>query len=306
MAHAADYSKQYYVPHSSRWPIVGAIALFIFAIGGGNWLNGNSFLGVPGKIVFFIGVGAILYMVVNWFRDVISENSQGINNAQVDRSYRMGMGWFIFSEVMFFAAFFGALFYARQFVSPWLAGEGNNFFTNFLLWSGFEGGWPNVGPGAAAETMPISEGMKVENFETVGPFWLPTINTLLLISSSFTITIAHHAMLKNKMDKAFWYTIISVILGAIFVFFQAEEYIHAYHELNLTLESGIYGSTFYLLTGFHGLHVTLGAIMLLVMAIRIKKGHFTPERHFGFMAAEWYWHFVDVVWIILYFFIYWM
>ena len=219
MAHAADYSKQYYVPHSSKWPFVGACALFIFALGGGNWLNGNSFLGVPGKVVFFIGIAAILFMVVNWFRDVIAENSQGINNAQVDRSYRMGMGWFIFSEVMFFAAFFGALFYARQFVTPWLAGEGNNFFTNFLLWNGFEGGWPNAGPGAAVETMPI-QGTPTESFETVGPFWLPTINTILLISSSFTITIAHHAILKNKMNKAFWYTIISVVLGAFFVFFR--------------------------------------------------------------------------------------
>ncbi|MBT8141117.1 MAG: cytochrome c oxidase subunit 3 [Gammaproteobacteria bacterium] len=291
MAHAADYSKQYYVPHSSRWPIIAAVALFIFMIGAANWLNGVA----SGKWVFLLGLAAIIYMIFGWGADVIRENNEGINNLQVDRSYRMGIGWFIFSEVMFFAGFFGALFYARQFALPWLAGDGNNFFTNFLLHSGFEGGWPSNGPEALGG-----------EYKPMGPFPLPTINTILLISSSFTITIAHHAMLKNKMDKAFWYTVVSVLLGFLFVGLQAFEYYEAYAHLNLRMETGIYGSTFFMLTGFHGLHVTLGATLLTIMAVRIKRGHFTPERHFGFLAAEWYWHFVDVVWIMLYFFVYWM
>jgi len=294
MAHATD-SNNYYVPHSSKWPFIAASALFVFMVGAGNWLNGNAVFGIPAKIVFVIGLVAIIYMVFGWGAEVIRENNQGINNLQVDRSYRMGIGWFIFSEVMFFAAFFGALFYARQYALPWLSGDGNNFFTNFLLWDGFEGGWPTNGPENVGG-----------DYESMGPFWLPTINTLLLVSSSFTVTMAHHEILKNKMNKAFYLTVFSVLLGAIFVGLQGLEYYHAYHELNLTLETGIYGSTFFMLTGFHGLHVTLGATMLLLMAIRIKRGHFTPERHFGFLAAEWYWHFVDVVWIMLYFFIYWM
>ena len=294
MAHATD-SNNYYVPHSSKWPVIAAGALFVFMIGAGNWLNGNAVFGIPSKLVFAVGLVAIIYMIFGWGAEVIRENNEGINNLQVDRSYRMGIGWFIFSEVMFFAAFFGALFYARQFALPWLSGEGSNFFTNFLLWEGFEGGWPNNGPENVGG-----------DYKSMGPFWLPTINTILLISSSFTVTMAHHAILKNNMNKAFYLTAFSVLLGAIFVGLQGLEYYHAYHELNLTLNTGIYGSTFFMLTGFHGLHVTLGATMLLLMAIRIKRGHFTPERHFGFLAAEWYWHFVDVVWIMLYFFVYWM
>lgn len=295
MAHATDHANNYYVPESSKWPVIAAFTLFVFMVGAGNWLNGNSVFGIPAKLVFLAGFIGIIYMIFGWGAEVIRENNEGINNAQVDRSYRMGIGWFIFSEVMFFAAFFGALFYARQFALPWLSGEGNNFFTNYLLWDGFEGGWPNNGPENLGG-----------DYKVMGPFPLPTINTLLLITSSFTITMAHHAILKNNMNKAFNLTILSVVLGFIFVGLQGLEYYEAYHHLNLKLTSGIYGSTFFLLTGFHGLHVTLGATMLLLMGIRIKKGHFTPERHFGFIAAEWYWHFVDVVWIMLYFFVYWM
>lgn len=297
MGHDVDYSKQYYVPHDSKWPIIAAIALFVFMIGMGNSFNAmkagesTSF----SSIIAIAGFALILYFVWNWFKDVINENSAGVNNAQVDRSYRMGMGWFIFSEVMLFGVFFGALFYARQYALPWLSGDGNNFFTNELLWKGFEGGWPNNGPDNVGG-----------DFQGMGPFWLPTINTILLITSSFTLTIAHHKLLKNDMNKAFWWTIITVILGAIFMYCQIAEYSHAMHELNLKLGTGIYGNTFYMLTGLHGMHVTLGALMLFIMALRIRKGHFTPERHFGFMAAEWYWHFVDVVWILLYFFVYWM
>jgi len=291
MGQQADYSKQYYVPHDSKWPIIAAVALFVFMQGMGNYFNGKPM----GVYVSVAGAAMILYFVWNWFKDVINENSAGVNNAQVDRSYRMGMGWFIFSEVMLFGVFFGALFYARQYALPWLSGDGNNFFTNELLWKGFEGGWPSNGPENVGGA-----------FNGMGPFWLPTINTILLITSSFTLTIAHHRLLKNKMNEAYWWTMITVALGAIFMYCQVTEYIHAMEGLNLKLDTGIYGNTFYMLTGLHGLHVTLGALMLFIMAIRIKKGHFTPERHFGFMAAEWYWHFVDVVWILLYFFVYWV
>jgi len=304
MGHDVDYSKQYYVPHDSKWPIIAAIALFVFMIGMGNSFNAMkagtfSWAGVS-SFIALAGFALIIYFVVFWFRDVIKENSQGVNNEQVDRSYRMGMGWFIFSEVMLFGVFFGALFYARQYALPWLAGDGNNFFTNNLLFPGFEGGWPNDGPGKPGEPAYGND------FTAMGPFWLPTINTILLITSSFTLTIGHHQLLKNNMKKAFWWTMLTVALGAIFMYCQIAEYSHAMHALNLKLDSGIYGNTFYMLTGLHGMHVTLGALMLFIMALRIRKGHFTPERHFGFMAAEWYWHFVDVVWILLYFFVYWM
>jgi len=207
----------------------------------------------------------------------------------------MGMFWFIFSEVMFFSAFFGALFYARNMAIPWLGGESNNFFTNLFLWEGFESTWPSNGPGNAGG-----------DFEPMSPFGLPLINTALLLSSSVTLTIAHHAILKGQRSMVKLFLAATFILGFIFVFLQAEEYVEAYQHLNLTMETDVYGSTFFMLTGFHGLHVTLGAIMLLVILIRSIKGHFTAEHHFAFEAVAWYWHFVDVVWLGLFVFVYWL
>jgi cytochrome c oxidase subunit 3 len=215
---------------------------------------------------------------------------------RVDVSHRWSMAWFIFSEVMFFAAFFGALYWARTQSVPSLGS-----LENALLWPDFKGIWPSSGAGATGSPAGI-----VEPFQTMGPWPLPTINTGLLLTSGVTLTIAHHALIANQRAKAIGWMWITVLLGTVFLFCQGYEYAHAYSELNLKLSSGIYGSTFYMLTGFHGFHVFVGTIMLLVMTIRLMKGHFTPERHFGFEGAAWYWHFVDVVWLGLYFIVYWM
>ena len=275
----SSHAEKYYVPHDSHWPIVGSVGLLILMVGVSSWLNGAD----VGFYVMLAGVAVLIFMLTGWFGAVISENQAGIYNAQVDRSFRMGMMWFIFSEVMFFAAFFGALFYARNLIIPWLGGESNNFFTNSVLWQGFEATWPTNGPAEIGG-----------DYQVMGPMGLPLINTAILLTSSVTITIAHHAL------------IATFLLGFFFVGLQAYEYMHAYHDLNLTLGTGIYGSTFYMLTGFHGMHVTIGAIMLLIIWLRVMRGHFTPNKHFAFEATAWYWHFVDVVWVGLYIFVYWL
>jgi cytochrome c oxidase subunit 3 len=287
--HATDYSHQYFVPHSSPWPFLGSITLFTTMIGVANWLNGAGW----GQAVFFIGLAATLGVLFGWFGHVIGESRSGKYNAQVDVSFRMGMMWFIFSEVMFFAAFFGALFYARQFALPWLSGEGDGAATNDILWNGYVAGWPANGPGDVGGT-----------FQTIPAWGLPLLNTLILLSSGVTITIAHHALRAGNRRSLLVWLAATVLLGALFLYFQASEYVHAYHELNLTLGSGIYGSTFFMLTGFHGMHVTLGAIMLAVIWLRCVKGHFSKDHHFAFEAVAWYWHFVDVVWLGLFLFVY--
>jgi len=288
-AHAAHDPNVYFVPHSSRWPLYASVALFITMVGFSGWLNETAW----GRIVFFIGIAGLVGILFKWFADVITESVRGYYNKQVDGSFRMGMIWFIFSEVMFFAAFFGALFYARQFAMPWLTGEGDGVMTNSLLWPGFAAGWPSNGPGEIGGT-----------FQTIPAWGLPLVNTLILLTSGVTVTIAHHALKAGQRQKLLVFLGLTVLLGATFLFFQAEEYIHAYSELNLTLGSGIYGSTFFMLTGFHGAHVTLGTIMLAVIWFRCLKGHFTGEDHFAFEAVAWYWHFVDVVWLGLFLFVY--
>ncbi|MEM7503691.1 MAG: cytochrome c oxidase subunit 3 [Pseudomonadota bacterium] len=288
MDHADD---RYYVPHDSHWPIVGALALLFLMVGVSVWLNGGGL----GFWVMMMGLGGLIFMIAGWFNDVIGESVGGVYNNQVDMSFRMGMFWFIFSEVMFFAAFFGALFYARNMAVPWLGGDSNNFFTNLLIWDGYESTWPTNGPANVGG-----------DYQYMGPFGLPLINTALLLTSSVTLTVAHHAIQAGKRSQMYAFLAATFLLGFIFVFLQGEEYVHAYQDLNLKMTSGIYGSTFFMLTGFHGLHVTIGAIILLVIWLRAIKGHFTPKQHFAFEAAAWYWHFVDVVWLALYVFVYWM
>ncbi len=288
MSQATD---RYYVPHDSHWPIVGTVGLLFLMVGVSSWLNGSD----PAFWVMMGGVVIVLYMIVGWFRNVIAESQGGLYNPQVDQSFRMGMFWFIFSEVMFFAAFFGALFYARNMSIPWLGGDSNNFFTNLLLWPGYESTWPTNGPGELGG-----------DYQVMGPFGLPLINTAILLTSSVTITIAHHALLAGHRGILKVFLGLTFLLGFFFVGLQVEEYLEAYNHMNLTMETGVYGSTFYMLTGFHGMHVTLGAIILLVIWLRVMKGHFTAEKHFAFEAAAWYWHFVDVVWVGLYVFVYWM
>jgi cytochrome c oxidase subunit 3 len=231
-----------------------------------------------------------------WFSDAIRESESGLYGDRIDVSFRWSMSWFIFSEVMFFAAFFGALYWARVHTLPML---GN--LDHQLLWPDFKAIWPSAGGGATASPAGI-----VEPFQTMGPFWLPTINTALLLSSGITLTIAHHALIAGQRAKTITWMWITVALGAIFLCVQAYEYLHAYRDLNLKLNSGIFGSTFFMLTGFHGFHVFVGMLMLIFITLRLMKGHFTPERHFGFEGAAWYWHFVDVVWFGLYILVYWL
>ncbi len=281
----------YYVPHGSHWPIVGSIGLFTTLGAAALWLEDVSI----GHYLFPLGIAIILFMMFGWFGTVIRESESGIYNEQVDRSFRWGMTWFIFSEVMFFAAFFGALFYARTFALPWLGGEGKHLFTNLLLWRGYEPGWPTNGPGDVGGS-----------FKAMEALGIPALNTAILLTSGLTVTIAHWALKTGDRKKLCLFLLFTIILGFTFVGMQAHEYIDAYTKQHLTLGSGIYGSTFFMLTGFHGLHVTIGAIMLTVILARALKGHFKPEHHFAFEAVSWYWHFVDVVWLGLYIFVYWL
>ncbi|HST28739.1 MAG TPA: cytochrome c oxidase subunit 3 [Rudaea sp.] len=279
----------YYVPHGTHWPILGSFGL-IFTVGGaGMWMNEFE----PGKYVMVLGIACLLSMMFGWFRTVIGESLGGMYTKQVDTSFRMGMMWFIFSEVMFFAAFFGALFYVRNLSIPWYGGVGDGSLTNFFLWKDFVPAWPTNGPDQVGGV-----------FQTMPAWGVPLLNTLILLSSGVTITIAHHALRAGNRKHLLIWLGATVVLGALFLNFQAHEYIEAYTKLNLTLDTGIYGSTFFMLTGFHGLHVTLGTIMLTVIWFRCLKGHFTKDHHFAFEAVAWYWHFVDVVWLGLFIFVY--
>jgi cytochrome c oxidase subunit 3 len=294
MAHAHTThapADKYYIPHGSPWPIIGSVALFTTLGGAALALNHAA----AGPYVMGLGVLILITMFIGWFSTVIGESEGRLYNHAVDRSFRMGMMWFIFSEVMFFAAFFGALFYARQYSLPWLGGEGVKVFTKFLLWRDYEFHWPTDGPGNVGG-----------DFEVIPPFGLPAINTAILLTSGVTITIAHHALKANHRAILNIFLALTFLLGFTFVGLQAEEYIDAYRNYNLKLSSGIYGSTFFMLTGFHGLHVTIGAIMLTVIWLRCLKGHFTPTHHFAFEGVAWYWHFVDVVWLGLFVFVYWL
>jgi cytochrome c oxidase subunit 3 len=282
-------SGGYYIPHGTKWPIVGSFGM-IFTLGGAAlWLNEIEI----GKLSMALGVATIVFMVFGWFGTVIRESLGGTFNKQVDTSFRMGMMWFIFSEVMFFAAFFGALFYARALSVPWIGGEGDGALTNFFLWKGYAPAWPTNGPSSIGGV-----------FETMPAWGVPLLNTLILLSSGVTITIAHHALRAGQRKNLLIFLGITVLLGATFLWYQAHEYMEAYTHLNLTLGSGVYGSTFFMLTGFHGLHVTLGTIMLIVIWLRCARGHFDRDHHFGFEAVAWYWHFVDVVWLGLFLFVY--
>jgi cytochrome c oxidase subunit 3 len=279
----------YYLPQPSHWPIVGSIGMFLLLFGFASFLHGGT------SLIMLAGAVVLLVMLFGWFGTVITESESGKYNDQVDMSFRWGMGWFIFSEVMFFAAFFGALFYARMFSVPWLGGASNNLMTNELLWPAFEAMWPTNGPGVVGG-----------EYTPMGAWGIPAINTLILLSSGVTVTWAHWGLKKGDRTQLILGLMATVALGFLFLGLQAYEYIHAYEELNLTLGSGIYGTTFFMLTGFHGLHVTLGATMLVIIMLRSMKGHFTAEHHFAFEGVAWYWHFVDVVWLGLFVFVYWL
>ena len=278
----------YYVPPTSKWPVLGSLALGLMLIGFGmilvHGMNG---------IMMALGFVALLTVMGLWFRDVIKESRGGLYDAQMDRSFRQGMAWFIFSEVMFFGAFFGALFYVRTFALPWLDGEGAKGVAA-LLWPEFTASWPLMEP----------PGDVAGPREVLSPWQLPLVNTLILVGSSITLTVAHEGLKEGMRETTRNWLLVTVLLGLSFIIIQGVEYYEAYHHYGITLETGIYGSTFFLLTGFHGAHVIIGATILAVMLLRILRGHFAAENHFGFEAACWYWHFVDVVWVGLFLFVY--
>jgi len=294
----------YYIPHNGWYPVWVAAGAFFLVAGLGVWLNDIRAGEDPSRIMVYIG-GVILTVVLfAWFAKVVDENEKGLASEQLKRSYIWGMSWFIFSEIMFFAAFFGALFYARNFAVAWLGGEGEKALTGEYLWPDFTAEWPvvnNPNPDLFANPQESMASPGIANWGTYLPFW----NTAILLTSSVTVHFAHTAIKSQNRTRLIGWLGLTVLLGVVFLFLQAEEYIHAYQELGLTLGSGIYGSTFFLLTGFHGFHVTLGTFILLVQLIRAMKGHFRSEDDcFGFEAASWYWHFVDVVWVCLFLFVY--
>ena len=288
----AGTTPYYFIPSPSRFPAQASLGLFFVILGAGQWVNGAGW----GAYSLALGMVIWLFTLYQWFSQAIAESEGGLYSDRIDVSYRWSMSWFIFSEVMFFAAFFGALYWARVHALPML---GN--LDHQVLWPDFKAVWPSAGGGATASPAGI-----VEPFATMGPFWLPTINTALLLTSGATLTIAHHALIANQRGKTIFWMWVTVLFGLIFLLVQGYEYFYAYSTLNLKLSSGIFGSTFFMLTGFHGFHVFVGMLMLLFITLRLHKGHFTPTRHFGFEGAAWYWHFVDVVWLGLYFLVYWL
>jgi len=288
MAHSASTERQaqYAVPAPMPWPIMGSLSLFLMALGAVFVFNSRA----GGWVSIAAGFMLLLFMMVRWFGDVIRESEGGKYGRWEDVSFRWGMSFFILSEVMFFAGFFGALWWVRNYSVPDLA----TIESNALMWPGFSAQWPSAGPGF------------METFTPMGAWGLPALNTILLLSSGVTITLAHWNLIANNRGKLLMWQAITIGLGVAFLICQATEYGHAYHELNLKLSTGAYGSTFFMLTGFHGFHVTLGAIMLTVIWFRILKGHFKPDHHFAFEGVAWYWHFVDVVWLGLFIFVYWL
>jgi cytochrome c oxidase subunit 3 len=286
-------SDSYYLPEPSRWPITASLGVFVLLFGVVFWVNGQG----AGPWIMLAGAAVLIYLLKGWFSQVIDENLTGRYNGQVDRSFRQGMFWFIISEVFFFLTFFGCLYYLRNITLPYLGGEGWLAESN-MLWQGFQYAWPPL-------QLPDATNY-VEAKQAMGPMGIPLINTIILLSSGGTLTVAHWGLKNGNNRQLVTWLAATIFLGVVFFILQAYEYGHAYAAMDLTLKSGIYGSTFYMLTGFHGLHVTIGTIMLMVILGRAIKGHFSPHNHFAFEGVAWYWHFVDVVWIGLYVFVYWL
>ena len=301
----------YYVPEQSKYPFLASCGVATMLVGVATWLNDLQAHKPGSPAILIVGFLILATVLFNWFGTAITENIKGMNSQQLKRSYRIGMQWFIFSEVMFFFTFFGGLFYLRELVGPWLSGEGVGAFTNKLLWPGFDYSWPMMttpqeAVGGVANQLIANNGIFTgpkENMSWPGVAqavgWLPLWNTIFLVTSSVTCEFAHHALKANKRNRFIAWLGITLVLAFAFVYLQGVEYHHAYSEMGLTLHSGIYGTTFFMLTGFHGFHVCLGAFILLVMFFRALKGHFNKDDHFGFEGASWYWHFVDVVWLFL-------
>lgn len=267
-AHAKEHD--YHLVDPSPWPFVGSIGAFIMMFGGVVFMKPDPVLGMSGPWLFYIGLAMVLYTMVGWWRDVTKEaEHQGHHTPVVQLHHRYGMVLFIASEVMFFVAWFWAYFDVAFF-----AGE----VAQYARVEATGGVWPPVG------------------IETFDPFHLPLMNTLVLLTSGTTVTWAHHALQQGDREGLKWGLICTVVLGVLFSALQAYEYSHAAFGFS----GNIYGATFYMATGFHGFHVIIGTIFLAVCLFRAYAGHFTPKHHFGFEAAAWYWHFVDVVWLFLF------
>ena len=278
-SHANDHD--YHLVDPSPWPAVGAVSAFISAVGLIVWMktaDGGVF-GLTGPWLFAAGMLGVLFTMAGWWRDVINEAQSGSHTPVVQLHMRYGMILFIASEVMFFVAWFWAYFDVALFPDD----------PRQVLRTELTGGtWP---PQAT------EDGTFKHAFD---PWHLPLVNTLVLLTSGTTVTWAHHALLNNDRQGLIWGLTLTVILGIFFTALQAFEYSHA----AFGFADHIYGSTFFMATGFHGFHVIVGTILLTVMLFRALAGHFTPKQHFGFEAAAWYWHFVDVVWLFLFTFVY--
>ncbi len=266
MADSHAKNHDYHLVDPSPWPFVGAVAAFIMAIGAVVWMHGSS------SAVMLLGLLGVLYTMFMWWRDIIKEAHKGDHTPVVSLHLRYGMLMFIASEVMFFVAWFWAFFDASLFTGEPIQ-EARALATG--------GVWPPKG---------------VIVFD---PWHLPLVNTLILLTSGTTVTWAHHALLNNDRDGLKWGLLATVVLGVLFTTVQAYEYAHAAFAFGGP-EGNIYGSTFFMATGFHGFHVLIGTIFLAVCLFRALAGEFTPKQHFGFEAAAWYWHFVDVVWLFLF------
>lgn len=288
-----EHNKGYYLPSPSSWPLKGSIALICIVSGAANWMHEVIF----GPYLLFFGFLMLFYVIFGWFGTVIRENRAGLlQERRVDLSFRWGMCWFIFSEVMFFGAFFGALFYVRVIVVPMLGST--HGISHIVSWPQFHAAWPLLSnPNPSTFVGPQS---------VMDTWGVPALNTLILLTSGATVTVAHWALLKDKRKTMLIAQLATVLLGISFLVMQALEYSEAYIHKGLTLASGIYGTTFFMLTGFHGLHVTIGTIGLTVILYRMLRRDFTSHNHFAFEAIAWYWHFVDVVWLLLFVFVYWM
>ncbi|TCS18152.1 cytochrome c oxidase subunit 3 [Caulobacter sp. BK020] len=283
MAHGA-VKHDYHILPPSPWPFVGSASATVMAIGLIAWIKGGVFGIEKGQWwLFATGIAGVLYTMFGWWRDVVKEANAGDHTPVVSIGLRYGMVLFIASEVMFFVAWF------------WIFFEMALFHHHRTL-SGIEevrtawATWPPAG------------------VETVSPWHLPLVNTLTLLLSGTTITWSHHALQQGDRQGAKWGLILTILLGALFTCIQVYEYSHINHEhlfySEAAANSGLYGSTFFLATGFHGFHVFVGTLFLIVCLIRLLNGAFTPKQHFGFEAAAWYWHFVDVVWLFLFAFVY--
>ena len=300
----AEVKHDYHLVNPSPWPLAGSIAATLMMIGAVAWMKSGAgepgLFGVRGPWLFSLGLAGVLVTMVGWWRDVIKESLTGENTALVVRlGLRYGMVLFIASEVMFFAAWFWAFFGAALFPAagdPVLLVDGSQmlnlngdpaFGGNDSRVHATGGVWPPVG---------------VEPFN---PWGLPLINTLILLLSGTTVTWAHHAVMHGDQKGLVQGLVLTILLGAFFSCLQAYEYYEALHYGMFAFSGGgIYGASFFMATGFHGLHVIIGTIFLIVCLFRALAGHFTAERHFGFEAAAWYWHFVDVVWLFLFAFVY--